>query len=533
VNKLLAFICAAAVALLALITAARMAMPAPFDPVAYEKAQIAINQAHAIAPFQTAAAAVLALVPAALAVICLALLAAWGSVALIRFRRLAQPDDRGLLPVNLYQLADVAPVALGAYHGARQIEAARQPVPNTITYAPHDAPHYAPHVAPSYAPRLDYRADSRGIPLLPADEPDDLADGEVRVPSFAELLSAGRIGRGQPLMLGHDIAEGAAVWGSWRDLYSAGVGGAQGGGKSWTAASLIAQSMLNGAKVILCDPHAGDEESLTTRLSSLLPYMLMHADNERQIEAAARFAGDELQRRREKKSTERTPILLVIDEWTSLLRRGLAEKLPAILADLTQEGRKYEVNALLLAQRWSVEAAGGGDVRNTLTAHYVHRTRADEARMQTGLRGGALPDDTMQLQPGQSYLVDTRGNVRKVATPTMSAADLVTVAQLLGAPSSAPSPAPAERRIFGFRPARGEGGNEGGNEGAQGAPLQAHQDAPNLTAEEQRIVAAFLGGKSPSDLAAELNQGKASGAGYAAAARRVADVLRRALGQRR
>jgi hypothetical protein len=421
-KQLIILIGAAAMALLALVAAIHALTPAPFDPVAYEQQRIAIQQAQAIAPAQFVSAFVLALMPAAIAVTCLVMLAAWGSVAIIRFRRERQPDARGLLPVNAWQLADVAPDALGAYHGARQIEAARQPVPHTITYSPSSAPHYAP--------RFDYRGGLGGAALSAADEP--AARGDV--PSFAELLSAGRIGRGQPLMLGYDLAEGAPIWGTWRDLYSAGVGGSQGGGKSWTAASLIAQSMLNGAQVILCDPHAGDDESLTTRLELLLPYMLMHADDDQQIEAAAHFAGDELARRREKKSSDRSPILLVIDEWTSLLRRGLSDKLPPILSDLTQEGRKYGVNALLLAQRWSVGAAGGGDVRNCLTAHYVHRTRADEARMQTGLRGSALPDDTMTLQPGQSYLVDTKGSVRKVATPTMQASDLGHVAGLLGKP---------------------------------------------------------------------------------------------------
>lgn len=525
-NKLLGLFVAAGLALLALAAAARALTPAPFDPVAYERQQIAIERARALAPVETFAAGVLALAPAALAVVLIILLAAWGSVSLIRFRRLAQPDARGLLPVNLYQLADVAPQALGAYHGTRQIEAARQPVPQTVTYAPHDAQHYAP--------RLDYRSERLGIPELPPPEP--AAQLPADVPSFGQLLSAGRIGRGQPLMLGYDLAEAAPIWGSWRDLYSAGVGGAQGGGKSWTAASLIAQSMLNGARVILCDPHAGDQESLTTRLTPLLPYMQLCADDERQIEAAVRFAGDELTRRREKKSPDRTPILLVIDEWTSLLRRGLGDKLPPLLADLSQEGRKYGVNALLLAQRWSVDAAGGGDVRNTLTAHYVHRTRADEARMQTGLRGGALPDDTMQLQPGQSYLLDTRGNVRKVATPQMGAADLVSVAGLLGAPSApsalpsaAPAEAPSPGRPLGFRPARPGGASEGDFGGAEGAPLRGQQDAVKLTPEEARIVALFLEGKSPSDLAAEMAGGKKSGDGYAQAARRVADILRRAL----
>jgi hypothetical protein len=65
----------------------------------------------------------------------------------------------------------------------------------------------------------------------------------------------------------------------------------------------------------------------------------------------------------------------------------------------------------------------------------------------------------------------------------------------------------------------------------QGEPLRPHQDAPNLTAEEARILAAFLGGKSLTDLAAELNGGKKGGDAFALAARRVADILRRALSQ--
>jgi hypothetical protein len=518
VNKLLAALVAGALALLALVAGVRALVSTPFDPVAYERQRLAIEQARAVAPYQTFAAAGWALLPLVAAVLLLGLLAVWGSVAIIRFRHERQPDSRGLLPVEAYQLAHVAPQALGAYHGTRQIEAARQPVPQTVTYAPHDAPHYAP--------RLDYRGDP-GRAALPA--PDEPAELLGAAPSFAELLGSGRIGRGQPLCLGYDLAAGAPIWGSWRDLYSAGVGGSQGGGKTWTAASLIAQSMLNGARVILCDPHAGDEESLTTRLAPLLGHMLLRADDERQIEAAVRFAGDELARRREKRSADRAPILLVVDEWTSLLRRGLAEKLPPILADLTQEGRKYGVNALLLAQRWSVDAAGGGDVRNTLTAHYVHRTRADEARMQTGLRGGALPDDTMALQPGQSYLVDTKGNVRKVATPQMSAGDLVSVAGLLAGPgTSAPSVTPSTGRPLGFRPGRLEGAAEGAAEGASAALLPRHQEAPEWTPEEARILAALKEGKSPGEVAAEL-AGTSGGRKYQEAARRVAELISRAL----
>lgn len=443
----------------------------------------------------------------------LAYLASLGVAHVIRFRRERQPDARGLLPVELEQLPSVGAAALGAYHTARIAEAQRQPVPHTLSFAPHT----------THAPRLDYRGDNRGD----ADAPAALA-APVNVPSFGELLTAGRIGRGQPLLLGLDVATGEGAWGDWKDLYSAGLGGKQGSGKSWTAASLISQSLLGGARVVLADPHAGDAESLVTRLEPLLPFAELVAEDDRATLEAARYVHDEFQRRKAaakaRQSYDSRPMVLVIDEWTSLLRGEAADELPPLLAALTTEGRKYGCNALLLAQRWEAAAAGGSDVRNTLTAHYVHRMRGDEARMMTGLRASALPDDTLALQPGQAYLFDTKGNIRKVATPLMNAADLARVAQLLG--GAAPDAAPP-RPTMGFRPSGAPGGAPGG---AKDEPHRAHPDAPKLTPEEARIVAAFLGGKSASELAAELNGGKRSGDGFNQAARRVADILRKALG---
>lgn len=449
----------------------------------------------------------------------LLLLAYLASLALIHVRNTsvyARPTPAGLLPVER-QDQHTARAALASHFQVRAIEAARQPVPQ----------HYAPHI--SYTHELEYKGEHAALPAEAA------AAGATSTPGFGELLTAGRIGPGQPILLGHDLETGEGVWGSWKDLYSAGLGGKQGSGKSWTAASLIAQSLLSGARVVLCDPHAGDEESLTTRLEPLMGAMELVADDDRDILEAARYAHDEFKQRRElakaKKPYDQTPLILVIDEWTALLRGDVGDELPPLLAALTTEGRKYGVNALLLAQRWEAAAAGGSDVRNTLTAHYVHRMRGDEARMMTGLRASVLPDDTLSLQPGQAYLFDTKGNIRKVATPLMTPADLARVASLLvGAP--APSEPPAQRPNMGFRAPNREGAAEGVSEGAKTTPLRGHQNAANLTPEEARILAGFLAGKSPSDLAAELNDGKASGDGYIRAARKVADALRKALGAR-
>jgi len=61
--------------------------------------------------------------------------------------------------------------------------------------------------------------------------------------------------------------------------------------------------------------------------------------------------------------------IIAVDEWSSLLRGRLGAELPALVQNITEQGRKYHVNALLSAQGWTVDAAG--IVRNRLTAHYV------------------------------------------------------------------------------------------------------------------------------------------------------------------
>lgn len=467
--------------------------------------------AERLAPVDLAVAVAWRLVPLAAVVGGLVYLAVLGVAALARFRHERLPSAAGLLPVPVERLADVGAASLGAYHAA-QLEAARRPnVPHSLNY---HAPHY----------RSDGAAGS-GLPALPA--PD-----AATVPTFGELLSAGRIGRGQPLCLGVDLAERAPIWGDWRDLYSAGLGGKQGSGKSWTAASLIAQSLLGGARVILADPHAGDEESLATRLAPLLPFCELVAEEPAAVLEAARYAQDEFKRRRqaaqEKRPHDRTPVILVIDEWTSLLRGGMADTLPPILSDLTQEGRKYGVNALLLAQRWEAAAAGGSDVRNTLTAHYAHRMRGDELRMMTGMRAAALPGDPLELQPGQAYLFDTRGNVRRVATPLMNESDLARVAAMLGGgvASGAPSAAASAPRALGFRVAAREATMEATAEAIGGSSLPARQDAAEWTAEELRILAALREGKTTGEIAEEL-AGSKGGRAYKDAAARVAAVVHR------
>jgi integrase len=107
-------------------------------------------------------------------------------------------------------------------------------------------------------------------PLLP-----ELVSAPPSVPTFGQMLDHGLIGPGRPLILGYHAETGAPLTGSWKDLYSCGIGAQQGAGKTWLLAFLLAQSAAAGGRLIICDLHAGDDESLANRIGALAPAFMM------------------------------------------------------------------------------------------------------------------------------------------------------------------------------------------------------------------------------------------------------------------
>lgn len=493
--------------LLALGSVAR-AIASP-DPLEFERQQQAIERARAIAPIETFAAAVWALLPLLVTVGLIVFLAAWGSVALIRFRFERQPNSAGLLPVNAWQLEDAGPAALAAYHQARIEESRRPLVPHSLSY--HNAP------------RLDYRGNAGGNALPAPDEPIALA----AVPTFAQLLDGGRVGRGNPMLLGYD-AEGQPISGDWNDLYSCAVGGLSGSGKSWTATFLAAQAGLYGARYVVLDPHSGNPESLSTRLAPMRPRFVCDVASEpAEMLAAVDLVTAEFERRKARRQRGE-PWLFIVDEFSALQRGDLADPLAELVECLGQEGRKLGLYAMVCGQVWSASRAGGTELRDSLASAYIHRLRPAQARMLSGLTAQELPADLLSLPAGSAYLLDTSGELRRVIIPQMSPSDVGRVAQMLD--SGAAPAAPSGVRPIGFRPApAGAASGEASGE-ASDYPHRAQQNTPNLSPEEARIVAAFLSGKSLSELAAELNGGKRSGDGFNQAARRVSEIIRKALG---
>lgn len=352
-----------------------------------------------------------------LLVVLLAFLGAMGALTVRRYHYERVPDRRGLLPV-LATDQHTAQLALQLYHVA-QIEEARRAivptVPSSLTYSPHIS-YEEEHGAMNVTGALPGAASP--------------ATAGAAVPTLAQVLDAGRVGPGNPLLLGYDRETDAAVEGSWLDLYSCAVGGLSGSGKTSTAAFLAAQAALHGARLVLLDPHADNEQSLASRLAPMAPRFVCEvADSARAMRQAVELVAAELERRKQGGRGE--PWLFLADEFSALQRGELAEPLGLLVEALGQEGRKLGLYGMVCGQVWTASRAGGTELRDSLASAYVHRLRPAQARYLTGLTSAELPADLISLPAGTAYLLTTAGELRAVGIPQASTRDIQRVADMV------------------------------------------------------------------------------------------------------
>lgn len=433
----------------------------------------------------------------------------WRKDAQARKER-AIPLQNGL-PISVDDLskvfAQLAETSLAQHYGVELADRQRQ-FPLLTSFTNHQHNQYAPGQLP-------------GVPTI-------TTLPTPQVPTFTQLLDSGKIGPGQSsLLLGFDAATGQPLEGSWRDLYSCGVGALQGAGKTWLLAFLLCQSAAQGGRLIVCDLHAGDEESLATRIAALSPaFMCNVASTPKEIATALAFADQKLELR--KTNNARWPIVLVCDEWTSLLRTSVGAQLEPHIQNIAEQGRKYNVNALLAAQAWT--KAASSNVRNQLTSHYIMRQRPDEARYQLGLRSEQLPDDLRQLPDATGYLLTVRGDLTKVVIPKMTAADIARVGAQIDSPASAAG------RAFGFtlpatQPLTAEVTGKSPGSLADVKPDVNHsaaQTARMTSPEAARAASLFLAGKPIADIVLELRGVNSSGGGrrYQSALKEIEQLIR-------
>jgi hypothetical protein len=254
---------------------------------------------------------------------------------------------------------------------------------------------------------------------------------ETGVPSFRKLLEDGVIQRaakkGQ-MILGY--VDGVARYGSWLDLYSCGVGGVSGTGKTTTVRFLLYQMIMGGGHLIMIDPHIGDEEeSLAAEFRAFTQNVHLYPpcnDDEKEVLKRVKFLHAEYLAR--KKGLKGPPILFVLDEYNALVR-SLSETTVKALADLllaiAQEGRKFGLFAMIIAQRWSENDLGGKNygaaIRSSLSSRICHRfTDEDQAKRFIGSKYGVK---SLELQKGHHFYRDTEGGIKETVTPYTVQAD--------------------------------------------------------------------------------------------------------------
>lgn len=294
-------------------------------------------------------------------------------------------------------------------------------------HQPGQTPHTFTH-NPTHAPRITLHNEI----IKPTDDPieDVPEDSYPTIPPFSDLVNRGILGPNKPLGLGLS-PDGSLVEGTWEDISANAIAGLMGSGKTTTAAFIAAQAIMQGGKIVICDPHGNAPEgarkdTLLYRLAPLRNHFMCEAAISPQaILASVKLVHTELRERIEGKRPANDPVLLVIDEFSSLMRRNdeISDEISKILEIAGTEGRKFLVSIDLLSHQWHVSRMGGGALRSILTSAYLHRLPRSTARMLAPI--GTL--ETAFFAPGEGYLFNGDG-LQRIFVPLTTSEDLDRIA---------------------------------------------------------------------------------------------------------
>ena len=360
--------------------------------------------------------------------------------------------------------------------------------------------------------QIEYHQDVPTIDLSPLDR-------VQQIPTFKEAIERSTQ---DMLVLGYN-SKNEPIIGSLDYLYSLGCGGNTGTGKTSTVVYLSAQSVAHGASLIVVDPHKGHPQSLATKIAPLSDsYLCSVASTEAEMLNTIQFTKSIFDARKSGSMDCDNYIILLCDEWLSLMRGTLRNEFQQLAECITQEGRKYKLIAVFMSQTWNKSKSG--DMRNTLASHIVHRTRTDLARQQTGLRATELPNDLMTLKNGQFYLLDIFGDVQKLQAPIVEKSDLEELARGIST-ASRPLPEDFQNSSKSSNPI-GFSQSQEVIEEERGSTTETKKI--ELTAEEANIVQMFKSGMSFTKITKELS-GSTGGRKYTQVSEKVNEVIRKYL----
>ena len=393
--------------------------------------------------------------------------------------------------------------SIGAHYLAEVTRADRQNLPASLQSLNYH-----------HAPRLDYKPTTETPALLDAPEA-EAEEGET--PSMAELLARGRIGRGNPLILGYE--DGKELSGTWLDLYATINAGLPGSGKTTTQRFFAVQTALHGASFAIGDPHAGaSDDSLAATLDPLRSIFLCEPASEpRAILDLVRYVADIGEKRIKGQDTSRRPIILWLDELTGLLGRSdVGDQLAELLEKIAQEYRKRYVYLSASGQIWTA-ARTTTELRDSFASVICHRMKRSQARLLLPTEEAAIVE---RLPTGRAVLWRTSGATSVVTIPNTTAADVRRVADML-TEGRGETPRLVSQPVVTLQPGFSEVSPSDYPAPGRGEPL---------TPEAARIVALFLDGKDAGAIVTELTgMNSKRGTPYLQKLAEVQAVIRQAL----
>lgn len=265
-------------------------------------------------------------------------------------------------------------------------------------------------------------------PMVAAPAKVSKATGKVEitpaVPSLFDLIEAGEIAPCEMTMImGYDKAQLSKgilqlVVGAWPGTHA--VAGKGRSGKTRRVIGMIAQALINGARVIVCDPHYSKIDSLARSLEPLEKYLTI-ARGENQIVESSREFLTEMEARVDSPGRPCLPWLIVYDEWSRLMDENNA-KMPEGGRDILIDAAKncstqyagYLGYCCIIGQIWTTEACGGTDIRRSLQSIFMHQLSAEYAAFF--FRAGKWRNRAEELKKRECIYRDAENQILEILT---------------------------------------------------------------------------------------------------------------------
>ena len=248
-------------------------------------------------------------------------------------------------------------------------------------------------------------------------------------PLLAQLRERGHVcGSGTSLLVGYD-ASGQPLSIELAECGFIGVGGQPRVGKTTLVTLLLAQAALLRWHIALGDPHVHKEDGLIQRCMPLSGHCFRQAATPDEIAAMIRLV-DKIGRRRVQGDTDRTPVVLVLDEFTNLvIRKLLPDDVLAALPAMAMEYAGVGVHGIIIGHDWNGRLLGG-DLGAALRRAITHRLvcRSDAQNAEFLLPNAALSRQAAGLSKGQALYWGTLAPAA-VSIPRLGTEDLVYAAQ--------------------------------------------------------------------------------------------------------